>query len=107
LALRERDPAPGIEADTLADQQEALGQFGARTPAAADLALRIDDPMPGQCRAPGQGGESVANLASPSRKAGQPGKLAVGCHAAARDPGDEAADALIEIHGWWHSLGCA
>ena len=62
-----------------------------------DPALRVDNPMPGDIRAFGQGVESVTHLAGMARHSGQPGNLTVGCHPAPRNTSDDRVDAGMGV----------
>jgi len=93
------NPTPRIKSDPFPLQQHPLSQAGARHRAQADLAPRVDDPVPGHRAANGEGMQGVAHLPSVPRESGQCRDLAVGGHAAARNPADDGVDPTPRARG--------
>ena len=95
----EVDSAAGVECNALGLEQVALDLFECRTARArADLAPRVDHPVPGHIVDIRQSRHRVADLSSPT---GQPclgGDSAVGCDAARGDPASDGVELVVGGH---------
>ncbi len=83
-----------VEGDTFRFE-EALLLALAAVDAEADLALGVDDSMPGDVNILGRGVQGVADLAGMAAEAGKFGDLAVGRDLAPGDAANDGVDALV------------
>ncbi len=92
---RERDPVSRVKLNALTLQQGPLHPFESGFRAYTDLALRVDDAMPGQGSRLRQGAKRVSDHTRLSRKARECCYLSVSRDTAARYPPNGGIDLLV------------
>lgn len=96
---REVDAAAGIERDPLRLQSCPLLETGTRLRSHADLAPRVDHPVPGEVASGRKGVQGVTDLTRVPPHSGQDGHLTVCRHAAGGYPGNDRVDPLTKRRG--------